>query len=105
MGDIARNKWGIVTTQMRTEKARWQHGHHQQQQSTELIRAALIGMEIHATQKNGQHKCLEAHMNFLNCFLSFGASAMLCVLLGRKRNSAVSGSVVPPILWDQSSSR
>jgi hypothetical protein len=28
------------------------------------------------------------YMNFLNCFLSFGASAMLCVLLGRKRNSA-----------------
>jgi uncharacterized MAPEG superfamily protein len=25
----------------------------------------------------------KAHMNFLNCFLSFGASAILCVLLGR----------------------
>ncbi len=29
------------------------------------------------------------YMNFLNVFLSLGASAMLCVLLGRKCNSAV----------------
>jgi hypothetical protein len=33
-------------------------------------------------------KALVTYMNFLNVFFSFGASAMLCVLLGRKRNNA-----------------
>jgi hypothetical protein len=33
-------------------------------------------------------KALGTYMNFLNVFFSFGASAMLCVLLGRKRNNA-----------------
>jgi hypothetical protein len=50
-----------------------------------------------------QARCIEtahmphathAYMNFLNVFLSFGASAMLCVLLGRKRNNAAQ-NVIP----------